>query len=184
MKAYIGIDVGKKGGIVAIVRDSNKTVAVETAKTPLVNNEIDLHQVKEIILKIAEANNSSDIIIGIEAVTTVAGSGASSNFQFGRALGLIEGVCSGMEIPFVKIHAKKWQKVFFEGIPVTYKPAVKKDKAGNKKDVEKVDTKAMALHAAKRLYPNVNLLATERSSVPHEGIVDSLGIAHYLTLNH
>ena len=43
----------------------------------------------------------------------------------------------------------------------------------------KVDTKAMALMAAKRLFPKVNLIMTERSTTPHDGLVDALLMAEY-----
>jgi hypothetical protein len=169
MKIRIGIDVGKKGGIVAIVTTPENIKYISTFRTPLVNEEIDLNELQRILS--VTTTGHTDKLIAIEAVSSVFNSSAKSNFQFGRALGLLEGLVAGMNIPFVKIHAKKWQKVFFEGIPVTFKG-------------DKVDTKAMALQAAKRLYPAVNLLATERSRVPHEGIVDSLGIAHYINLYH
>lgn len=171
MKIRIGIDVGKKGGITCIqVNTSNNNKFITTWKTPLVNEEIDLNQLVDIIKNITEGH--SDILIAIEAVSTVPKSSARSNFQFGRALGLLEGLVTGMNLPFIKIHAKKWQKLFFEGIPES------------KRTDGKVDTKGMALQAAKRLYPSVNLLATQRSKVPHDGIVDSLGIAHYINHYH
>jgi hypothetical protein len=169
MKIRIGIDVGKKGGIVSITTTSENIKHISTCKTPLVNDEIDTAELKKILWELT--HGCSDVLIAIEAVSSIFGASAKSNFQFGRALGLLEGLVSGMGIPFLKIHAKKWQKVFFEGIPESNKNG-------------KIDTKAMALQAAKRLYPDVNLLATERSKVPHEGIVDSLGIAHYINLYH
>ena len=49
-------------------------------------------------------------------------------------------------------------------------------KAGSK---TKVDTKAMALVAAKRLFPKVNLMMTSKSTVPHDGLVDALLMAEY-----
>ena len=48
-------------------------------------------------------------------------------------------------------------------------------------DVESVleDAKARSLEVAKKLFPNENFLATERSSKPHEGIIDALLIAYW-----
>jgi hypothetical protein len=43
----------------------------------------------------------------------------------------------------------------------------------------KGETKVQALKIARRLYPNSNFLATERSKVPHDGMIDALLIAHY-----
>lgn len=174
-KSFIGIDVGKQGGIV-IINDDN---SVQTFKTPLVANEIDLNELINILSGV-----KSDIkIVGIENVANIFGASSKSNFQFGRALGLVEGLITGVGLPFVKVHAKVWQKLAFEGIPVVYKSGGKtkvNKKTGSVEEVKKVDTKAMALLSAKRLYPSVNLLASTRSKVPHDGIVDSLMIAHYL----
>jgi hypothetical protein len=176
MKVFIGIDVGKQGGIVLMSENGT----IETFKTPLVANEIDLNEIKSMI------ESFSDVIVGIENVANIFGSSSKSNFQFGRALGLVEGLVTGIGLPFVKVHAKVWQKLAFEGIPVVHKQGKVKinKKTGVAEETKKVDTKAMALLAAKRLYPKVNLLATERSKIPHDGIVDSLLIAHYLKITN
>jgi len=173
-KSFIGIDVGKQGGIVIINDDGS----VQTFKTPLVANEIDLNEIVNILSSVS----SNEKIVGIENVNNIFGSSSKSNFQFGRALGLVEGLITGIGLPFVKVHAKVWQKLAFEGIPVVTKQGKVKvnKKTGISEETKKVDTKAMALLSAKRLYPKVNLLATERSKIPHDGVVDSLLIAHYL----
>jgi hypothetical protein len=176
LKKFVGIDVGKLGGIVSISEDG-KTVV--TKKTPLNGKEIDVVEIKQLLQLLSLEN---EVIVGIENVSSIMGSASGANFQFGRALGLVEGVTVGVGLPFVKVHAKTWQKLAFEGIPVQYKPGKPKKnrKTGLLEPTQKVDTKAMAEIAAKRLYPNVSLLATSRSSVAHSGIVDSLLIAHYL----
>lgn len=175
MKIYIGIDVGKQGGIVAIY-DNGKVYAI---KTPLVANEIDTVAIKNLLKDLTLENQ---VTVGIENVANIFGSSSKSNFQFGRALGLVEGLIAGIGLPFIKVHAKVWQKLCFEGIPVVHKPGKpkKNKKTGIEEPTQKVDTKEMAKLAATRLYPNVSLLATSRSSVAHSGIVDSLLIAHYL----
>ena len=61
--------------------------------------------------------------------------------------------------------AKTWQGTFWK------KPKMAKG--------QKFDTKAAALVAAKRLWPDEKFLATERSKVPHDGIVDALLIAEH-----
>ena len=67
------------------------------------------------------------------------------------------------------------EKELFEGIP----KVLKKDGSG------KVDTKAMALIAAKRLFPTTVLTKpdSKRATVPHNGIVDALLIAEYARRN-
>ena len=47
------------------------------------------------------------------------------------------------------------------------------------KGKSKTDTKATSLLACNRLFPNANLLRTERSKKAHEGLVDAYLIAYY-----
>lgn len=187
MKIRIGIDVGKLGGIAAIYEDNR----IKFHKTPLVAKEIDLPALKEIILQLIEdegRGTADDVLIAIEGVHNLTQVGSKANFQFGRALGMLEGLVTGLELPYLKIHPKKWQKYCFEGIPVVYVAGSAKTKFNKKlgEDVttQKVDNKAMALLAAKRLYPNVSFKATERSKVDHDGIVDALLMARYIKDNH
>lgn len=186
MKTSIGIDVGKQGGIAAIYPDGR----IKFHKTPLVAKEIDLPTLKEIILQLVEdeGKGTGDVLIAIEAVQNLTQVGSKSNFQFGRALGMLEGLVTGLELPFLKIHPKKWQKYVFEGIPVVYVAGSAKTKVNKKTGEEytsqKMDTKAMALLAAKRLFPNTSFKATDRSKVDHDGIVDALMMAKYIKDNH
>jgi hypothetical protein len=48
----------------------------------------------------------------------------------------------------------------------------------------KRDCKKMSELAAKRLFPNVDLRATERCKISHDGIVDALLIAYYGSTIH
>lgn len=178
--------MGKKGGIAAIYGDGR----IKFHKTPLVAKEIDINGLKELLIEIIEdeGKGTGDVLIAIEAVQNIQGSGSKSNFQFGRALGILEGLVAGLELPFLKIHPKKWQKYCFEGIPIVHVAGSAKTrfskKEGREVIVEKVDTKGMALLAAKRLFPNTSFKATDRSKVDHDGIVDALLIAKYIKDNH
>ena len=64
----------------------------------------------------------------------------------------------------------QWQKILFEGQTVMYKKG---------KDKHKKDTKKMALAVAKRLWPSETFLATSRSSVAHDGLVDASMLADF-----
>ena len=163
---YCGIDVGKSGAITLI---SDNEDQIFTYKIPLVNNEIDLQKLSSYI------NFWSQYIkhCVIEDVHSIFGVGAKSNFQFGRALGIVEAMCSIKQIPITKITAKNWQKVAFVGIPTLNKPGQVEKGRG------KIDTKAMATLAAQRLFPNLSLTKSLRAKKPDSGIVDALLIAYY-----
>ena len=59
-----------------------------------------------------------------------------------------------------------WQKVCWEGVP--------------KQD----NTKATSLLAARRLFPAEKFLATQKSSVPHDGLVDAALLAKYMEIKY
>lgn len=164
---YAAVDVGKSGAIVIMDKEG---LQVFSFKIPLIGNEID----------IVRLSNYFETWRGyikqciIEDVHSIYGTSAKSNFQFGRSLGILEGIISGFKIPCIKVAPKKWQEVSFQGIPKIAKP---------RKSIEKghgsIDTKAMALIAAKRLYPHLDLRKSERSKKEDNGIVDALLMAHY-----
>lgn len=170
-KTYIGIDIGKLGGIVAITPDSIITQAM-----PLIGDEINQQVLADILFELKRKGN--EIVLGIENVHSLFQAAAGANFQFGRALGIVEGMVVAFALPFYKVSAKAWQKVCFEGIPVMNKPGLPQPGRGT------TDTKAMASLAAQRLYPSLDLRGTARSKTPHKGIVDALLIAHYCKLKY
>lgn len=173
MKYSVGIDVGKNGGIV-IIDDENRIIAMATPKVN--KDEIDIHQIVKVLSDLR--GPYTKIHIAIEDVHSIFGVGAKANFQFGRALGILEGVVIGLGISFTKVSPKIWQKDLWMGIKPVEINTGKKTKEGNIK--YKTDTKATSLLAAKRLYPDLDLRATERSKKAHDGIVDALLIATYV----
>jgi hypothetical protein len=175
MKYSVGIDIGKNGGIVIISEDGKIT----THAMPKVNkDEIDIHAIGQIFQGIP-----GPIHCGIEDVHSIFGVGAKANFQFGRSLGIVEGIVAGYNIAFTKISPKIWQKEMWMGIKPVEVNTGKKTKEGNIK--YKVDTKATSLLAAKRLYPDLdlrdaNVRKTSRSKEAHDGIVDAVLIATFV----
>lgn len=106
------------------------------------------------------------VIVAIEDLHSIYGSSAKSNFSFGVNNGIVMGALECMGIDYIKVAPKTWQKAIW--IP---EDIVKFD--------GKVDTKATSLNAARRYYPNEEFLASTRSSVPHDGIVDAVLLAIY-----
>ena len=67
---------------------------------------------------------------------------------------------------------KPAEEIFYEGLrPKKLEQFQGQEKIYKSGSKTKVDTKAMALVAAKRLFPKVNLLMTDKSSVPLDGLV-------------
>jgi hypothetical protein len=85
--------------------------------------------------------------------------GAVSIFSHGRGYGLLEGMVKGIGIPYTIVHTLSWQNTLTKGL-------------GG-------DSKARAHLTAMRLFPGLDLRASEKSRRPHEGIIDALLIAEF-----
>ena len=92
----------------------------------------------------------------VEKVGAMPGQGVVSMFNFGHNLGLIEGLLKGYGISYQLVPPQTWKKEF----------SLSSDK--NK-----------SIEVCQKLFPNVSLLATERSRKPSDGIAEAVLIAEY-----
>lgn len=165
---FIGIDIGKNGGVACIDTEG----VLHLHRIPLIGKEVDLTQLFLIIKGHIEMHQLSHIV-AMEDVTSLQGVGAKQNFSFGENKGQIHGLLVGMNASYQKVAPKKWQSVCWEGVTIQKKPGGKTN-----------DTKATSLIAAKRLFPGETFLASGRSSVPHDGLIDAALIAKYLQIKY
>lgn len=177
-KAFAAFDPGKNGGLAII---DEKGDLVYTATIPKIGKEIDLNGLNKIILHIKNFGETQHVIL--ERTHSIFGVGAASNFTFGQVNGFIEGMIVAAGLKYTKVMPKAWQAVSWEGINI---PTISVPKFKTIKNVktqvgtrDKVQTKEASAMAAKRLFPNWNFLATERSSKMHDGLVDAALIAYY-----
>ena len=171
----IGIDIGKNGAIV--IQDLNSGDITKHIM-PLISNEIDVKSLYDIFYKYKDKK----CMCAMEDLHAIFGSSAKSTFTFGFVAGATEAIILSLGIPYIKVQAKIWQKEAFRGIKEIRKPSTI-----NKKGVEvkgRLDTKAMALLASKRLYPKFDSTPSERSKKAHDGIVDALLISDYIINNY
>jgi len=166
---WIGIDIGKHGAIVIQEKTSTNHISINEMKMPMIGTELDYVKLYHEILMPYEAGRG---IIVFEKLGVIFGTSKSTAFSMGHQAGAIEMACVGLSIPFVKVPAKMWQKEMFTGISDISKPS--KAKSGKSRD-----TKAMALVAAKQMFPQVKLTFGERATKPHDGLVDALLMSEY-----
>jgi hypothetical protein len=166
-KGYIGIDIGKKGAIVYQHAD----LEIEAHPIPMIKDEVDYAFMYDIVQHMCNrhmtAHNCNPHII-FEKLGVIFGSSKATAFSMGHQSGAVEMMAISLGIPYTKIPAKQWQKEMFTGveeITVTGKSSR--------------DTKAMALVAAKRLFPGRSFVFGERASKPHDGYVDALLMSEY-----
>ena len=156
----IGVDPGLDGAI-AILDDTDVAVYVmPTLKHPGGRGRtIDTQRIVEIV-ETAVSTPSEWHHVFIEAQRPMPKQGVRSMFTVGKGVGVLEGVCAALRVPFEFVEARQWQKAMFAGTPHG-------------------DPKAAAILKARQLYPDVSLLASDRCSKPHDGLADSLLIATY-----
>lgn len=92
----------------------------------------------------------------LEHVSAMPGQGVTSMFSFGQGFGFIQGVLCAYNIPFELVRPQKWKKEF----------SVTGDKNSS-------------IAVCKRLFPDVNLLPTERCRKEHDGMAEALLMAEY-----
>lgn len=100
-------------------------------------------------------------IAAVEKVGAMSNQGVKSMFSFGKSAGFIEGVLSAFGIPYQLIPPATWKRSF---------SLIGKDKKAS------IDT-------CRKLFPDLNLLPTERSRVPSDGMAESMLISLYAKRN-
>jgi len=165
----IGIDNGVSGSLAAISSHNGAFIDAITMPCKYIGklNVIDGAKVVSWIKAISSCKVQC---VAIEACPDHARK-ASIMRSMGISFGILFGAIStGM--PYVKIVAVRsgtpkdsWQKFMLP-------------------DCKSGDTKPRALELAKRLWPDETFLATERSKVPHDGIVDAALLAEYARIKN
>lgn len=100
--------------------------------------------------------SAKDIKVCVEKVGAMPGQGVVSMFNFGHNLGVIEGILSALRIPYQLVPPQTWKKEF-----------------------SLTGDKAKSIEVCKKLFPEVDLRATERSRKPSDGLAEALLMAEY-----
>jgi hypothetical protein len=105
--------------------------------------------------------NADKILVAIEEPLKHAKSSQavrSMAISFGKCVG----ACDAIHVPVCRIQVKDWQDAVLG------------------KGLAKGNTKVKALAVASKRWPEQDWLATSRSKVPHDGIIDAALIAYYV----
>lgn len=108
------------------------------------------------LIDLCRVSDSGRAICCLEKVAARPGQGVVSMFNFGQNVGYIKGVLESFRIPYQEITPQKWKKEF-----------------GLNSD------KAASVDVCRKLFPDVNLLATPKSKKPHDGMAEALLMAEY-----
>lgn len=138
MLTYAGIDPGATGAL-AIIKDT---------ETILVDYNDDVSSIRSALLE------HKPTLVVLEKVSAMPGQGVTSMFKFGTNYGRWQGILDSLQIPYILIHPKTWQKEILSGL--------------NKGD------KKRALNYCRRLFPQAELHLEK-----HIGRADALCLALY-----
>jgi hypothetical protein len=166
-KYYIGIDLGKAGALVVLKNGRPH----ERIVMPKIGKELDLRGIYDFLAQYC----THDAHVVFEKVHGMFGLMKRAAVSLGLQTGYMEMACVALNLPYTMVSPISWQKVLFKDAKIQTKN--KKTDEGKTKQVK--DTKKTALLVAMRLFPKENFLATKRSKVPHDGIVDGYLLAEY-----
>lgn len=110
----------------------------------------------EVLRATLTAVDCSNALCFVEQVGAMPGQGVTSMFNFGKGYGYILGVLETLGIPYQTVPPRKWKKAF----------SLSNDKK-------------LSVDTAKRLFPNVPLLPSERCRKESDGMAEALLIALY-----
>lgn len=173
-KVYVGIDIGKDGAIAILYEDGK----IETYPMPKIKTELDLPRIAQTLVPSIDVDDPPlNLHVVFEKLGVIFGSSKQTAFSMGQQSGAVEMACVCQMIPYTKVRAVDWQKAMFQGVDEIIKPS----KTG-KKNVR--DTKAMALMAIKRIFPDLKLTFGEKATKPHDGLIDAVLMAEYARRNN
>ena len=115
MSLICGIDPGQTGAIALINADTKKLIEVVdmpvTTRLSGKGKEVNAYLLSEILKDMNRYVLDIEQIV-IERVHAMRGQGTTSMFNFGRSLGVVEGVVAMMDIPTKWVTPQAWKKKF------------------------------------------------------------------------
>lgn len=155
MKYYLGIDPGKEGAFVILDQDAG---IIEKIGMPKIGAEYDKQGIREILMKY----NYTKVAIENPQMIPAVSKGAVAKLN--HCIGLLEGLCLGLGLPYLVVRPKEWQGVCWKHV--------------NKQS----DPKKTSAVAGMNLWPHENWKITNKgnpSTNINDGMMDAALIAEY-----
>ena len=157
MSLFVGIDPGKKGGVVVLARGGGSELQLidcfRAEADYVLEGEYRAKAMREVLHK-----HSVDALVALERQQPMPKEGVRSVFSIGRGFGLWEGLVHGLGLPLYVVRPREWQ-VVLHGLPG--------------------EGKARAILAVEQRLPQLELLPGKLRK-PHEGLADAACIAMWL----
>lgn len=146
----IGIDPGQKGGIARLANGQ----APQGIVMP------DIISVISFLSLEANVTAYDKIHIFIEKAQCMPKQGITSAFNYGVHYGELLGIVRCLGLPYTEVRPATWSRVMHAGTGAS-------------------TTKQRSIEACKKLFPGINLKATERCKKDHDGMAEALLVAEY-----
>jgi len=165
---YIGIDPGINGALAALGKDWQRAnvMPIVAGIAGGTKSTLDIGAIVH-WLKTAIHNDllnvNEEVLVGLEKVSAMPKQGITSAFNFGQTYGILKGIVVTLGYPLELVRPQAWKKIILEGT---------------------LKDKSAAIQYIKQRYPDLNLKATERCRVDHDGMADAICIAAYLERTH
>lgn len=163
MKTLIGIDIGLNGGIAKKFEHGLETYIMPVTK----DGYADIVALKTIL------SYPEDKFVIFEYITPLHKASKKTNWLLAQQAGAIEALCLCLNIPYVSVPPKVWQKEMFRDIP----PLRKTDGTS--------DTKKMAELAVRKIYPTMNFKTNNNKNAKnHDGMIDAVLLIEFWKRNN
>lgn len=156
----IAIDPGASGGIATLTNGVVEALAMPETPTDV------YEMLAGVVVKSHNTNGGQPFRAYMEKVggfTGGAGQPGSAMFNFGRSVGIVEGILIGLQIPFELITPQRWQKSFQLGTRGTVRPPAGFVALEERKRIQKInadakrDWKNKLKEHAQRLFPHISV---------------------------
>lgn len=154
---YVGIDSGSKGALSCVN-------ALGQIKDYFAFNKLTTQELYESMLELKNEYRPQKVVL--EKVWGRAGQSSKSTFSQGKNYGVVKAVAELVFGEVVEVAAVTWQKDFYKNMEAD------------------LTSKQKAFQIAKDLWPGEKFLATTKSKVAHDGIIDASLIAMYGMINY
>jgi hypothetical protein len=161
-KVWIGVDPGLQGAIAILAPDRIEVVPMPVVTAAKGRDQYNLQEIVELLDTEAACAGCANVLVTIEKQQPMPmdQGGTIANYNRGRSMALVEGICAALGMPYQLVAPRTWQGVLHRG-------------------TSGADTKQRSIMAAQRLFPRTSLLRTPRSRVPHDGMAEALLLARY-----
>ena len=194
-RIFIGVDPGLSGAVASLTGDGRAAMAIEIPKLLVRVGERedswpDHHRIGLRLRRaVAAAGDPGRVVVTVEHAGSWSTPGHKANYWRAGGPQLWRGACGALRVPVHLVAPATWQA---EMLPMAAlraehplvragvgKAPLSETEARRINGQRRAAIKAASVREAKRLFPGVNLHATERSRVESDGLAEALLIAEW-----